>query len=128
MALPQIIYSTLANKCPRCNQGPVFRSNNPYNFKKVFDMYEHCPVCNLKYEREYGFFYGSMYASYGLMAGILIIWFLVNLFWLDFGPGKLVMYVIGTMLLFFPLAFRWGRLLWLNFFVKYDKTFRRKKS
>ncbi len=124
MALPQILYSTVANKCPRCNQGKVFESNNPYNFAKVFRMHERCSVCNLKYVIEHGFFYGSMYVSYALMTGILVAWLVINSLWLHLGPGKLVLFVIGTMLVLFPVVFRWARLLWLNFFVKYDKNWK----
>ena len=29
-------------------------------------MYERCEVCNLKFEREPGYFLGAMYISYGL--------------------------------------------------------------
>ena len=29
-------------------------------------MYQQCSVCNLKYEREPGYFLGAMYISYGL--------------------------------------------------------------
>jgi len=42
-------------------------------------MFEHCPVCGLKYEREQGYFLGAMYVSYGL--SILPVLLLVLLIW-----------------------------------------------
>lgn len=126
MVLTEIFYSALANKCPRCHKGKVFEVDNPYNLGKAFKMRDRCTECSLKYEREIGFFYGAMYVSYGLMAGILIIWLVLNAVWLDMGPAKLVGFVIATMVLFFPVAFRWARLLWLNFFVRYDKDYAKK--
>ena len=42
-------------------------------------MYESCPVCGLKYEREPGYFLGAMYFSYMLsippgLAIVLLLW------------------------------------------------------
>lgn len=49
-------------KCPRCRQGQVFTgSAYALGTKK---MNEVCPVCKLKFEREPGYFYVAMFASY----------------------------------------------------------------
>ena len=42
-------------------------------------MLDNCPVCELKFEREQGYFLGAMYVSYGLsippvLLLILLIW------------------------------------------------------
>lgn len=124
MIIPEVIYSTVANKCPRCHKGQVFKSSNPYSFGRIFDMEEVCSCCELRYEREPGFFFGAMYVSYALFAGIFINWFLIDLLWLHLEPMTLFGLVAGTMALLFPLAFRWARLLWLNFFVRYEKKYR----
>ena len=42
-------------------------------------MYENCPVCGLKFEREQGYFVGALYVSYGL--SILPVLALVLIFW-----------------------------------------------
>ena len=44
--------------CPRCHQGKLFRG--PL-WRTYLAMYERCPRCNLKYEREQGYFLGAMY-------------------------------------------------------------------
>lgn len=124
MLIPEILYSTVANKCPRCHQGKVFETNNPYSFHHPFKMHENCSECHLHYEREPGFFFGSMYVSYALMAGIFILWFVADHFWLHFEPLALLGCVIGTMLLFYPVVFRSARIIWLNLFFRFDKKYK----
>ncbi len=121
--LSDIVKSTAGNKCPRCHQGKVFEKNNPFSFKNGLTMRDSCTACNLKYEREPGFFYGSMYVSYALMSGVLIVWFLVDLIWLNMDAIILMTIVTINMLVFFPIIFRWSRLVWLNFFFKFDKKY-----
>ncbi|MBS1637538.1 MAG: DUF983 domain-containing protein [Bacteroidetes bacterium] len=123
MIVPEIIYSTVANKCPKCHQGNMFESNNPYSLKNGLKMKESCSVCHLQYEREPGFFYGALYVSYALMSGIFIVWFLLDLFLLHMEAINLALVVMSTMLVLFPVAYRWARIIWINFFVRYDKSF-----
>jgi uncharacterized protein (DUF983 family) len=128
MIIPEIIYSTAANKCPRCHNGKVFENNNPYSFKKPLEMNESCCDCNLKYEREPGFFYGALYVSYALMSGIFIIWFLSDLLWLHMDAVTLAILVVSTMLVLFPVVFRSARIIWLNFFIRFDKKYSNKNK
>ena len=121
MSLLNILYSTTTNKCPRCNKGKVFNQNNPYSLG-AFKMNEDCDKCQLHYEMEPGFFYGAMYVSYGFMSGIFIVWFFMNYLFFELGPWQLFSLVTLTMLLLFPVVFRWARTLWMNFFIKYDKS------
>jgi len=123
MALKDIFYSCVGNKCPRCHEGKVFESNSPFSFK----MNNTCSHCGLKYEKEPGFFYGAMYVSYGLMAAVLIAWLVADLMWMHNPPHILLAIVASNMIVLFPLVFRLARLLWLNFFVRYDSSFRRQK-
>lgn len=76
-------------------------------------MYENCPACGLKYEREDGYFLGAMYIGYGLgvaaIAGLaLALWLLLQ--W------PIYKVVIAAMVLFLPLA-PWltlvARVLWI---------------
>ena len=62
--------------CPRCRQGPMFR---PFTLRGWLSMYETCPVCHMKFDREQGYFIGAMYVSYGLsippvLALVVILW------------------------------------------------------
>lgn len=123
MKIAEIIYSTAANKCPRCHKGKVFENNNPYSFKHPLKMNESCSECHLKYEREPGFFYGALYVSYALMAGIFILWFVADLLWIHMDAILLAVSVTASMLVLFPVVFRSARIIWLNFFVRFEKKY-----
>ena len=60
----------LYQRCPRCRSGSIFRTSIFRGFPR---MNERCPVCNLKFEREQGYFLGAMYISYGLALGIITL-------------------------------------------------------
>src|SRR5260370_5966304 len=55
-------------RCHRRRVGNIFRYSIFRGFPK---MHERCPVCDLKFDREPGYFLGAMYISYGL--GIVIV-------------------------------------------------------
>jgi hypothetical protein len=76
-------------------------------------MFESCPVCGLKFEREPGYFVGAMYVSYG--ASIPPVLLLVALFWKLTGwPYDIS---IGAAFLaylpFVPLVARLARVVWM---------------
>lgn len=119
MVLSEIGKSVVLNRCPRCHSGKMFLTNNPYSYD-AFKMHDTCSCCHLKYEMEPGFFYGAMYVSYALTSGIFIVWFFVNHFLMDTTPGILITLVISSILLLFPVLYRTARLIWINFFVRYD--------
>ena len=59
-------------KCPRCRQGDIF-SGNMYSFSfKGQITNEYCPHCSLRFEREPGFFYVSMFVSYAMNVAEMI--------------------------------------------------------
>ena len=76
-------------------------------------MYERCPVCDLKFEREAGYFLGAMYISY--MLGVVCIAIFALLLWL-ITKLSLLKVVLLAMLLFLPLAIPLtllARVLWI---------------
>jgi len=59
-------------KCPRCRQGDIF-SGKMYSFSfKGQITNEFCPHCNLRFEREPGFFYVAMFISYAMNVAEMI--------------------------------------------------------
>ena len=114
------LYSILKLKCPRCHEGNLFVSRNPYNFKMMDKMPDNCPVCNQKYWPEPGFYYGAMYVSYALTIAISVSVFVVM--WL-LSCFNVIPYLITNsliILILFPPVFRFSRAVWVNFFIKYD--------
>lgn len=123
MSIINILYATVANKCPRCHKGQVFVNNNPYNIKNGVKMNERCPHCGLKYEREVGYFYGAMYMSYTLQVGVFVIMFALNTLWWRLSNRLLISIILIPVFVLFPVTFRWSRILWISFFTPYDKSF-----
>jgi uncharacterized protein (DUF983 family) len=69
------LYSTLTNKCPRCREGKLFTSSNPYDLANITKMHDHCPVCGQQTEIEVGFYYGTGYVSYALTVAYFVSMF-----------------------------------------------------
>jgi hypothetical protein len=111
------LYSVLFNKCPACHEGNFFKTGNPYNLKSFDKMNDQCPHCNESFMREPGFYYGAMYASYGLTVflGLFLFVLMVRLFQID----VLVFLIVFSLLIvvLMPVMYRLSRLIWINLFV-----------
>ena len=98
--------------CPRCRTGKIFRTSIFRIFPK---MHERCPVCELKFEREQGYFLGAMYFSYAI--GSVAISLLALLVWAllrwdlpeSVAAGFLLFLPAGSVVTFF------SRVLWIYF-------------
>ncbi len=64
-------------------------------------MHERCPVCNLKFEREEGYFLGAMYISYGV--ALLTITLIAGLLW-GITRWSIMKATGWAIVLFLPLA------------------------
>ena len=127
MRIINTIISMLFNKCPRCHQGDVFTEKNPYNLKKIFSLHQTCNHCGLKYEKEPSFFYGSMYVSYALTSGWFTVWYFLYNYFIEMETLNFALMVVGSIILLSPLTIRWSRLIWLNFFYKFNKQYKSNK-
>lgn len=84
-----------------------------FTLRGWLSMYESCPVCGLKFDREQGYFLGAMYVSYGLsippvLALVFAFWRLAG--W-AFGAalaGATVAYLPCV-----PLVVRFSRVIWI---------------
>src|SRR5213593_3361252 len=104
------ISAILHQKCPRCRSGTIFRSSI---FRGIAKMNEHCPVCDLKFEREEGYFLGAMYISYGLALFTIVI--LAVVLWAS-TRWSLHRTIVWALLLFLPMAptlTLFSRVLWI---------------
>src|SRR5688500_9081778 len=80
---PLYIWSVLNNRCPRCREGKLFKTDNAYDFRNNIKMHEKCPVCGQVTDIEVGFYYGTSYVSYAITVAISVATFLA--WWLIFG-------------------------------------------
>jgi len=84
-------------------------------------MYKVCPKCGQPYELEPWFYYGAMYVSYAVSVFISLATAAIVFFIFKVGLLPGVILSCGMPFLFYPLIFRWSRLIWINVFVKYRK-------
>jgi len=107
---PSTLSSIFSQRCPRCRLGTIFRGSIFRGFPK---MQERCPVCDLKFAREAGYFVGAMYISYGI--ALLVIAFIAGLLWAATGwwITKDVIWAVILFLPFAPTITLFARILWI---------------
>ncbi len=91
-------------RCIRCREGAVW--------KRPMSMNSQCPVCGYVFEREEGYFYGAMYASYFFsMATVFPVMFIL-LF-----TGQSIPVILGVTItqtiVQVPVAFMYSRVIWM---------------
>ncbi len=120
--MKHILYSVFRNKCPKCKQGNVF-SDSAFNLRGFDKMHTRCSCCGEKYEKEPGYFYGAMYVSYALMVAWFVITWALDSWLFHLSTAVYLLLVSLSMLALMPFTFRFSRLIWLNFFGRYDADF-----
>lgn len=104
---PSALNALWRGLCPRCRAGAIFARGGR--------MHQECPVCNLRFEREHGYFTGAMYVSYGI--GIPFICLFTLLAWLVFPRWQIWQLVLLAWLVFLPLVpwvYRYSRIAWIH--------------
>lgn len=116
---PNLLYSIVQHKCPRCRQGDLFVSH-AYDIARFTKMHEKCAHCGLRYELEPSFFYGAMYVSYAFQIALFVTVFVaIQVLHPEAEVWVYVVGVIGGVLLLFPVIVRLSRTIWIYMFVKY---------
>lgn len=123
--------AALTSKCPRCRQGNMF-GNSMYSFKQQ-KMNINCPHCNMKFEKEPGYFYVAMFVSYAFnVAQMIIIAVATYLF-----AGKLenpylyMATLFAGILVLAPFNYRYSRVIllyWLTPGLHFNPEFARRKK
>jgi len=116
------IFTLLACKCPRCGKGKVFE-HSVFDLKSFSSTKASCPVCNLVYEPEIGFFWGAMYWSYALGVGIMVVASII-LYALGMSPEVLTYTVPLIILVLLPVLYRYSRVLML--YIVYPMAYKKK--
>jgi uncharacterized protein (DUF983 family) len=101
-------------RCPRCGRSRLF--------KNLFAMNKRCEACDLQYEREPGYFLGSIYVNYGLTA-LLVTAMYFALFFSQAVSPEAALWIVTAFAVVFPIwFFRYARSLWLGFDHYWDPT------
>ena len=128
---PNYYWSILTMKCPRCRRGPMFKDSNAYrklSLSHIFEMPDHCPVCNQKYDLEPGFWYGTAYVSYALAVALSVSTFVAWLVLIGVSTeDNRIFYWLGTnavlLVVLQPWLMRLSRVVYMRFFIRYDKDY-----
>lgn len=115
------LYSIIKAKCPRCHEGEFFETPNPYNLKKFDKMNKKCQHCGEDFEKETGYYYGAMYASYGLTVAFGLAVFVLMCVLLDFSVITYLIVFSILQVVLMPVFYRISRLIWINTFVTYKE-------
>ena len=99
------LVALLRLRCPRCHSGRMFRG--------VFGMNDPCPHCGLIFQREEGYFLGSMYVSYLLGSLILGLGYFLGMSLLEWNDLALLGVLLILYLPLTPLIFRYSRAIWI---------------
>lgn len=107
MGFRTLVGRSLRLRCPVCGVGKLFAG--------PFKMHAACSDCGAKFEREAGFFLGSIYFNYGLTALVVAIAYPVLLFSKTASEKTLLLTALAFTLIFPTWFHRYARALWLGF-------------
>ena len=119
------LHSIIYNLCPRCHTGKFWSNDNVFKniFIKSNNNLEKCDKCNLKYEIEPGFWYGAMYVSYGLTVFVAILtWLIMYILNKEMDIFIQISIISFLIIILSPVVYFLSRLIWINFFVSYNKN------
>ena len=115
-------YSIINQTCPACNEGECFETRNPYTPGKLTEMHEKCNKCHHRFEIETGFFYGAMYASYAISIAFgTAVFVAMAVLFPNMGVYARIGWLIAGLVIFAPVNFRLGRMVWMNLFTSYGR-------
>jgi len=115
-------YSIFTGTCPVCQEESMYKENNPYKLREVFEMHERCSNCGTKYKIEPSFFYGAMYVSYAVGVAFSVAAFIIAYVFLNATLLASFFTIVGTLIIFMPIIMRLSRNIWINFFLSYKKN------
>ena len=111
--IPSELKSAVDGKCPRCRTGDMFAA--PLLSFKSKKMHVKCPACDLKFEKEPGYFYVAMYISYAMSVAELVASCVIT-YWLTGNmesPWLYVIVALAATLIFAPFNNRYSRVILL---------------
>ncbi len=112
--IPVFLLRAFRLRCPRCGEGQLYSS--------LFRMHKACPHCGYDFQREPGFYLGSIYINYGWTALITVVGFVVLRLGFDFPRGPLLIGFTTFCVIFPLLFFHHARALWLAMDFNFDPT------
>lgn len=107
-----LLFDILGEKCPKCGKGKVFAEKGNIFLLRLPKMNTHCSNCNHKFEKEPGYFFGSMFVSYAVAVAEMVVFFLiVNQFIESYLTIVVLIGILAVVMSTFN--FRFSRMLWI---------------
>lgn len=102
------LWRTWRLQCPRCGTRSLYRHG-----MAMLSMHERCRYCDLKFEREMGYFLGAMYLNYGMTVMLVLAgYFMLEL--LTDVSLRVHLWLWTSLSLLLPvILYRHSRALWL---------------
>ncbi len=100
----------LSGLCPRCRRGAIFKASI---VRGIPGMHERCPACDLRFEREPGYFLGAMYISYAIATPLLVAFVIAFALATDWSWTARVLVAIACFLPFTPVITLFSRIVWI---------------
>ncbi len=102
------LWAVLNQRCPNCRDGKIYA--------RGMTMHTRCPSCNVLFEREPGYFMGSLYVSYALASVFILLGLIVghqlmpnlDLGWVALMSGMVFVPCV-------PMVTRYARVIWMYF-------------
>lgn len=110
-------FSALWNyRCPNCEKGSIYQRKDRFWFGKMHDK---CQICEHKFDKEPGFFFGAMYVSYGLNVAEGIATFIIcQFFFASFFDRMMVPILLVVIILLSGFNYTLSRVIWIYFFTQ----------
>ncbi len=110
------VIDALNCKCPNCKKGKIFIKGGNILLLNIPKMNDRCLVCNYKFERETGFFFGAMFVSYALAAAQMITSLVVFWYFIDLSPIRVFTIITLIAFLLSTFNFKLSRSIWIYMF------------
>ena len=109
-----VLKGVLANKCPHCFQGSVFRG--------LLSLNKKCPHCDYLFVKEEGYYLGSMIAAYFFASFTVIPVFVIGSFFYHLEISTLIWIGSVQVVILSPILYRFATLLWLWLETRFDEV------
>ena len=102
----------LTEKCPKCGKGHVFSEKGNIFLFRLPKMHTNCSHCNHRFEKEPGYFFGSMFVSYAVAVAEMVVFFLIASQFVE--SYLTIVVLIGILsIVLSTFNFRFSRMLWI---------------
>lgn len=103
--------------CPSCNNGKIFEQKGVLYKMRMPKMFAHCTVCNYKFEKEPGYFFGAMYVSYMLAVGQAVGVYVILSYLVGIEDNfQIFLLIVAAMIGLSFFNMRISRIIWIHLF------------